>query len=102
MEEGISSQTTRIPGGIIWPSVTTYRVAAGIAEVGIVDAKLCMVEQIEGFGAKFEVAAFAYFELLQHGHIKVQVSPTGATKAAGLPRVGPILSGLFAPAGGAA
>jgi hypothetical protein len=71
MQKGTSSQATRVPGRIVWSTVTAYGVAAGIAEVGIVDAKLCMVEQIEGLNAKFKIAAFGYFEVLQRCHIKV-------------------------------
>src|ERR1700733_8563990 len=74
MQKRISSQATRIPRGIVWSTVTTERVAAGISEVGIVDAKLCVVEKVEGLDAKFKVAAFGYFEVLQRCHIKVQAT----------------------------
>src|ERR1700691_325898 len=74
MQKGAPSQATRVPGGVIWSTVTTYGVAAGIAEIGIVDSKLCMVEQIEGLNAKFKIAAFGYFEVLQRCHIKVQTT----------------------------
>ena len=33
---------------IVWSSVAIYRIAPGIAEVGIVDAKLRVVQQVEG------------------------------------------------------
>src|SRR5580704_4105809 len=74
MQKRTSRQATGIPGGIVWPTITTNRVAAGIAEVGIVDAKLRVVEKVEGLDAEFKVAAFGYFEVLQRCHIKVQAT----------------------------
>jgi len=74
MQERVPGQATCVPGGIVLPTVATYGVAAGVAEVGVVDAKLGMVEQIEGLDAKLKVAPFGYFEVLQRRYIKVQAS----------------------------
>src|SRR6202451_4755800 len=74
MQKGAPSQATRVPGGIIWSTVTTYGVDAGLPHMGMVEGNLCMVEQIEGLNAKFKIAAFGYFEVLQRCHIKVQTT----------------------------
>jgi hypothetical protein len=54
MQKRVPRQATLITGRIVWPAVATDGVAAGIAEVGIVNAKLCMVEQIEGLTCSYE------------------------------------------------
>ena len=72
MQEGIASETTWVTSGIVRTAVARDRVAAGVALVGIVDAELSVVENIERFGAKLKIAAFCDFEMLQESDVKVQ------------------------------
>ena len=58
-------------GRIVRASVTTDFVVAAIAEVGIVNAELGVVKDIEGFGAEFYLTAFADGEVLQDRHVKI-------------------------------
>ena len=72
VQKGIPDKTTGVAGGVIRATVAGNRVAAGVALVGIVDAELGMVENVERFYAKFEVAAFGDFEMFQQSNVKVQ------------------------------
>jgi hypothetical protein len=50
VQERVPGQATRGSRRIVWSSEATYRIAAGVAEVGIVDAKRRVVQQVEGLG----------------------------------------------------
>jgi len=71
MQESAPRETTGIARRVVWATVATNRVAGAIAEVGIVDAKLGVVENIESLAAKFEVAALSNLEVFEHGDIEV-------------------------------
>jgi hypothetical protein len=72
MQEGAALQATGVARRIIGATVAGDGVAAGIALVRIVDAELGMVEDVECFRTKFEIAALGDFEMLQESNIKVQ------------------------------
>src|SRR5580704_8441572 len=74
MQKRVSSQTTCVPSGIIWAAVATHGVAPGVAEVGIINAELRVIEKVEDLGAKFKIAGFGYFEVLLGCYIKVQAT----------------------------
>ncbi len=44
--------------------IATDRVIGGVTNVGVEDSKFSMVENVERFGAKFQIAAFADFKIL--------------------------------------
>src|ERR1700691_2296133 len=75
MQKGASSEAIRTPrkvsaGGIVRSSVATYSVAAGVAQIRVVNAELSMIEDVERLRAKFEFA-FANGKMLQQRHIEV-------------------------------
>src|SRR5580658_1371553 len=72
MQEGAALEATGVAGGIIQSAVAGDGVAARIALVRIVNAELGVIENVEGFRAKLEVAALGDFEVLQESNIKVQ------------------------------
>jgi hypothetical protein len=72
VQEGIPGEATRVSRGVVQRAVARDRVAAGVALVGIVDAELSVVENIEGLGAKLKIAAFRDFEMFQESDVKVQ------------------------------
>src|ERR1700722_7718444 len=57
-----------------WTAVATDRVGAGIAHIRIVDPKLRVVEDIEGFGAKLDQTVFGDSEVLEECHVEVQAT----------------------------
>jgi len=65
MQEGTALEATGVTGRIVRATVAGNGVAACVALVGIVYAELGVVENVEGFGAKLEIAALGDFEVLQ-------------------------------------
>jgi len=72
VQKRIPRETTRVPRGVIRPTVATDGIASRVPQVGIVDAELGVVEDVKRFHAKLEIAAFRDFEMLQQSDIKVQ------------------------------
>src|SRR5215472_7372415 len=61
------------PRRVVWSRVATDHVVPrtpGI--VHVVDAKLSLVEQVEGLSPKLDLAAFSPFEVFQQGEIGVE------------------------------
>ena len=85
MQEGTALKATGIAGGIVRAPVAGNGVAAGVALVRIVNAELGVVENVERFGAKLEIAALGDFEVLQESDIKVQTTGIVHEIAAGVP-----------------
>ena len=69
-DDSVNSWTLE-SGGIVWAAVAADSVTAGVPEIGIVDAKLGVVEKIESLRAKFDVAAFPNGKMFQQTHIEV-------------------------------
>ena len=60
------------PAELFIAAVAVHRVVGLVSAVGIVDDELRVVENVERFGAKFEIAAFGDLEVFQQGNIEVQ------------------------------
>ena len=60
------------PGGIVRSTVATDGIAASVAKVGIIDAELGVIEDVEGFGPELDFAAFVNHKMFEHRHIEVQ------------------------------
>src|SRR5262249_27163728 len=57
---------------IVRPTIAVDRIVGGIANIGIVNAELRMVEDVEGFDAKLQIGTLGNLEILLQGHIEVQ------------------------------
>ena len=80
MQERCAGQAIRAALGLESSGVQRARVAvddvvAGAAWiVGIVDAELGVVEDVEGFGAELRVNAFVQFEVLHQRHVEIEAA----------------------------
>src|SRR5262245_2005002 len=76
MQERISSDAVRAarggkPCAVVGPAIATDHIAAGIAQVRVVDPELSMVEEIECLSAKFQHASLTDYVVLQNAEIEV-------------------------------
>jgi hypothetical protein len=104
MQKRVSSQATRVACRIVWPAIAT----AGVAELGIVDAKLRVVEQIESSARNSRLLPSVFLKCLRTV-VKVQATEVvheippriaesqslGSHKGGRIVNVGPILCGLL-------
>ncbi len=79
MQERVTGETILAPwkvrsGRIVRSTITTDRVTSRVTSIWIVEAELRMVEDIKGFQAKFDFAAFMNREVLKQGHVKIQTA----------------------------
>src|SRR5208282_186843 len=58
-------------GGIVWATITADCVAAGVAQVRVIQSKLRVVENVEGLRAEFQIAAFRNRKVFQQTHVEV-------------------------------
>jgi hypothetical protein len=72
VQEGIPDKTTGVARGVVRGTVARNRIAASVSFVGIVNAELSVVENVERFYAEFKITAFRNFEMLQQSNVKVQ------------------------------
>src|SRR5215470_9333092 len=77
MQEGASGEAVHAAGygissAVVCSAITADHVAACISQVGIVNAELRMVENVESFRAKFEHTRLTNRKVFQQAHIKVQ------------------------------
>ena len=83
MQEGIAGDAIRSAndaingwtlesGSVIRSAVATDGIIACVAEIGVVDPKLCVIEKIECFCAEFKVASLSDSKTLQQAHIEVR------------------------------
>ena len=93
--EAIHAARSECAGGIVRAAVTADRVAAGVAEVRIVDTELGVIEDVEGLRPKLQCAVFVNHEKLQQGHIEVQAAGIIQKIPAGIPESKPAGSDEF-------
>lgn len=79
VQEGTSRQAIRPPGEIcsrrvVRASVAANRVAAGVPQIRIVDSKLGVVEDIERFRAKLNLATLLDHKMLEQGHVEIEAA----------------------------
>jgi hypothetical protein len=79
VEKRVAGETIRSPWEvssrrIVRTTVTTYAVVTGVPEVGIIDAELSVIENVESLCTELHFTAFVNLKVLQQRHVKVQAA----------------------------
>src|SRR5215813_7135550 len=72
--QAVDATRYRVTGAVVRPTIATDHVTAGVSEVGVVEPKLRVIEDVERLGAELQNTRFTDRKMLEQAHVKIQAS----------------------------